>query len=124
MVRKTYSYRKRTRKSLQGGMKTPLLMKATSQYLKSNSGLSFKDQIKFENALAKSREVSSDITRDDLFKTLKRVKSARPRRNSVIADIAKSSWMSGGRRKSRAKKSRIRKRTKRQSSRYRKKSKK
>ena len=105
-------------------MKTPLLMKATSQYLKSNSGLSFKDQIKFENALAKSREVSSDITRDDLFKTLKRVKSARPRRNSVIADIAKSSWMSGGRRKSRAKKSRIRKRTKRQSSRYRKKSKK
>ena len=105
---KTPSYRIRRLSKQHGGMKTPLMLKAMSQYLnpKSGSDLSLSDQIKFEKALENSRKYSKNITRNDVYSTLKRPKSSRPS-SSRNFDISKTNFLDdyalGGRRKSRKK---------------------
>ena len=85
-----------------GGMKTPLMLKAMSKYLNPNSGsdLSLRDQLRFEEALSKTRSRIPTMKRSDMYGTLKRSRS-RPPSAMIDLDIKNSNWLvEGGRRKS------------------------
>lgn len=89
MTRKT-TYRIRRLSKKHGGMKTPLMLKAVSQYLnpKSGSELSLSDQIRFEDALARTRIKIPKLKRTDMQDTLRKMRGSRPK--SAMMDITHS----------------------------------